>query len=130
MRILAFGDSLTVGYRSPDEPAPYASFLAPLLPDDTTIAIAGISGETTSDMLFRFDRDLLQATPDRVIIARVLYETLFKNSLGRSKRRKGGGTLQWKEMEAIFLLLVNFIKMGWPLLKTTKRKVIRAAPLS
>ena len=78
MRILAFGDSLTVGYRYPDEPAPYASFLVPLLPDDTTIAIAGISGETTSDMLFRFDCDLLQATPDRVIIARVLYETLFK----------------------------------------------------
>jgi lysophospholipase L1-like esterase len=68
MKITTFGDSLTVGYQSPYQPTPYASFLLPLLPEDTTIAIAGVSGETTSDMLFRFDRDVLKNPPDLVII--------------------------------------------------------------
>ncbi len=68
MKILAFGDSLTVGYQYPAEPAPYASFLASFLPDGTTISIAGVSGETTSDMLFRFDRDVIRSAPDTVIL--------------------------------------------------------------
>lgn len=68
MKIIAFGDSLTVGYQYPDPPAPYASFLAALLPADTAMAVAGVSGETTSDMLRRFDREILKNRPDRVII--------------------------------------------------------------
>ncbi|HZR45533.1 MAG TPA: SGNH/GDSL hydrolase family protein [Candidatus Manganitrophaceae bacterium] len=68
MKIIAFGDSLTVGYQYPDPPAPYAFFLTPLLPGDTAISVAAVSGETTSDMLRRFDRDVLQNRPDWVII--------------------------------------------------------------
>jgi acyl-CoA thioesterase I len=66
MKIIAFGDSLTVGYLSPFEAAPYASFLLPFLPSDATIGVAGVSGETTSGMLHRFDRDVLKT--DWVII--------------------------------------------------------------
>lgn len=68
MKIIAFGDSLTVGYQYPDPPAPYAAFLASLLPPATVIGVAGVCGETTSDMLFRFDRDVLKGRPDTAII--------------------------------------------------------------
>lgn len=68
MKILAFGDSLTVGYQYPAEPAPYASFLASLLPERASVSTAGASGETTSDMLLRFDRDVIRSAPDIVIL--------------------------------------------------------------
>lgn len=68
MKIIAFGDSLTVGYLSPFEATPYAEFLQPLLDPQTEIYIAGISGETTDDMLRRFDRQVIKNSPDCVII--------------------------------------------------------------
>lgn len=67
-KIIAFGDSLTVGFQSLNEATPYAMHLATLLPPDVTINIAAISGETTADMLWRFDRGVLQVSPDMVII--------------------------------------------------------------
>ncbi|MFY9270323.1 MAG: GDSL-type esterase/lipase family protein [Candidatus Manganitrophaceae bacterium] len=68
MKIIAFGDSLTVGYLSPFEAAPYAEFLRLLLDPETKIDVAGVSGETTADMLLRFDRQVIQNAPDDVII--------------------------------------------------------------
>ena len=68
MKIIAFGDSLTVGYLSPFDTAPYAEFLQPLLGPDATINVAGVSGETTDDMLRRFDRQVIKNAPDQVII--------------------------------------------------------------
>lgn len=68
MKIIAFGDSLTVGYVTPFETAPYASFLAQRLGPQTTIQVAAISGELTSEMLSRFDRDVIKPKPDKVII--------------------------------------------------------------
>lgn len=68
MKIIAFGDSLTVGYQYPEGPAPYASFLASRLPDHTSIAVAATSGETTHDMLLRFGRDVVRNPPGIVVI--------------------------------------------------------------
>ncbi len=68
MKIIAFGDSLTVGYLSPFEATPYATFLQPLLGPEATIDIAGVSGETTEEMLRRFDRQVIKRSPDYVII--------------------------------------------------------------
>lgn len=68
MKIIAFGDSLTVGYLSPFEATPYAEFLQPLLDPQTEIYVAGVSGETTDDMLRRFDRQVIKNAPDYVII--------------------------------------------------------------
>ncbi|MBI3803467.1 MAG: hypothetical protein HY282_06860 [Nitrospirae bacterium] len=67
-KIVAFGDSLTVGYLSPFESAPYALFLKPLLGPEVEIALAGVSGETTADMLRRFDRQVIRAAPRYVIV--------------------------------------------------------------
>jgi len=82
--IVAFGDSLTVGYRSPTRedpepvPAPYTSFLRreteKLLGRDGASLLRvefvnrGIVGELTEEMLDRFDRDVLGPRPDVVII--------------------------------------------------------------
>jgi lysophospholipase L1-like esterase len=68
MKIIAFGDSLTVGYLSPFEAIPYAEFLQPLLDPQTEIYVAGVSGETTEEMLRRFDRQVIKNAPDYVII--------------------------------------------------------------
>jgi lysophospholipase L1-like esterase len=68
VKIIAFGDSLTVGYITPYEATPYASFLAPRLGPQTTIQVAAISGELTLEMLNRFDRDVVDEKPDKVII--------------------------------------------------------------
>lgn len=68
MKIIAFGDSLTVGYLSPFEATPYAEFLQPLLDPQTEIYVAGVSGETTDDMLRRFDRQVIKNKPTYVII--------------------------------------------------------------
>ncbi len=66
--IIAFGDSLTVGFQSLNEATPYARHLATLLHPDVTINIAATSGETTADMLWRFDRGVIHVAPDMVII--------------------------------------------------------------
>lgn len=68
MKIVAFGDSLTVGYLSPFDAVPYAAFLRPLLGPEARIDVAGVSGETTADMLRRFDRQVLRPAPDYVIL--------------------------------------------------------------
>ncbi|HEY5599879.1 MAG TPA: GDSL-type esterase/lipase family protein, partial [Candidatus Manganitrophaceae bacterium] len=68
MKVIAFGDSLTVGYQTPFEAIPYISFLIPWVGPEMTFTIAAVSGETTADMLGRFDRDVLKDAPDRVIV--------------------------------------------------------------
>lgn len=68
MKIIAFGDSLTLGYLSPFEATPYAEFLQTLLDPQIEIYVAGVSGETTGEMLRRFDRQVIKSRPDYVII--------------------------------------------------------------
>ena len=81
--IIAFGDSLTVGYQSPTEdeefpqPVPYTTFLnrkvEGLLRSRATgfrieLLNRGIVGELTNDMVDRFGHDVLGPRPDAVII--------------------------------------------------------------
>jgi lysophospholipase L1-like esterase len=72
--IVAFGDSLTVGYQSPtrDDPfyreTPYADFLGRRLGGRAEIIVKGISGEMTEEMPGRFSRDVLALLPGYVVI--------------------------------------------------------------
>jgi len=82
--IVAFGDSLTVGYRSPtveeEEPllAPYTAFLkrrTERMPElrgagnlEVEFLNRGVVGELTEDMLDRFDSDVLRPEPHSVIV--------------------------------------------------------------
>jgi lysophospholipase L1-like esterase len=82
--IVAFGDSLTVGYRSPTGedsepmPTPYTAFLKrkteKMLEREgssrfrVTFVNRGVVGELTEDMLSRFDREVMESRPDAVII--------------------------------------------------------------
>lgn len=71
---MCFGDSLTVGYQSPtpDVPqvreTPYGAFLQERLKASARIAVSGLCGELTGEMVMRFQRDVLEHRPDYVII--------------------------------------------------------------
>lgn len=84
--IVAFGDSLTVGYLSPTvgddwpQPVPYTRFLRrkadallrsagnAALNVDLEFLNRGVVGELTEDMLNRFNRDVIEIRPDTVIV--------------------------------------------------------------
>jgi len=81
--IVAFGDSLTVGYQSPTEDeefpktAPYTAFLSNRVDGMLSerapgfrveFLNRGIVGELTDDMVDRFGRDVVGLRPDAVII--------------------------------------------------------------
>ena len=72
--IVCFGDSLTAGYQSPtpDWPqlreTPYGAFLQERLDACATIAVSGVCGELTSEMVARFSRDVIALKPASVVI--------------------------------------------------------------
>lgn len=72
--VICFGDSLTVGFQSPtkDNPTgrdiPYGQFLQADLGEAAQVRISGISGEVTSEMVARFQGDVLDYQPDYVVI--------------------------------------------------------------
>jgi acyl-CoA thioesterase-1 len=72
--IVCFGDSLTAGYQSPtpDRPSihetPYGAFLQQRLGSHARVAISGICGELTGEMVLRFRRDVLAHVPVYVVI--------------------------------------------------------------
>ena len=81
--IVAFGDSLTVGYQSPTydeelpQPTPYTSILSKRVDEmlrggKSTFSVKflnkGIVGELTDEMAGRFTRDVFEPRPDAVII--------------------------------------------------------------
>ena len=81
--IIAFGDSLTVGYQSPTEdeelpqPVPYTTFLSKTIEAllrkraagfRVELLNRGIVGELTDDMKDRFGADVLGFRPDAVVI--------------------------------------------------------------
>ncbi|MBF0472596.1 MAG: hypothetical protein HQK91_12415 [Nitrospirae bacterium] len=74
LKIVAFGDSLTVGYQSPtmENPyyleTPYIDFLAEKTENKFNFIMKGISGEMTEEMLRRFDEDVISFKPNYVII--------------------------------------------------------------
>ena len=65
--VVAIGDSITYGFGLSDR----ATQAWPALlsgADDITVVNEGITGNTTEDMLARFDRDVIARSPDAVII--------------------------------------------------------------
>lgn len=72
--VICFGDSLTAGFQSPtrDNPTgretPYGQFLQSYLGDVVEVRTSGICGESTGEMIVRFQRDVLDHQPDYVPI--------------------------------------------------------------
>ncbi|MBI3604044.1 MAG: hypothetical protein HY205_06305 [Nitrospirae bacterium] len=72
--IICFGDSLTAGYQSPtsDFPAfretPYGAMLQEELGPKARVAISGVCGELTGEMVLRFRRDVLAHAPAAVVV--------------------------------------------------------------
>lgn len=72
--IVAFGDSLTVGFQSPTitnpwyQETPYAQFLGEKITRPHRIIVKGISGELTEEMVRRFKIDVVVNTPDYTVI--------------------------------------------------------------
>ncbi|HUK57099.1 MAG TPA: SGNH/GDSL hydrolase family protein [Nitrospiria bacterium] len=74
LRIVAFGDSLTVGYQSPTaaNPAgaatPYGRFLQERLGPAAEVLVRGVNGELTAEMAMRLGTDVLPLRPDYVVV--------------------------------------------------------------
>lgn len=72
--IICFGDSLTAGYQipTPEHPhaqeTPYGAFLQAALGSAAQLAVSGICGELTGEMVLRFRKDVLEHSPGYVII--------------------------------------------------------------
>ncbi|MBM4124286.1 MAG: hypothetical protein FJ246_04935 [Nitrospira sp.] len=72
--IMCFGDSLTAGYQSPtaDFPSlratPYGAMLQERLGAQARVAVSGICGELTGEMVLRFRRDVLAHAPAAVVV--------------------------------------------------------------
>ena len=72
--IVCFGDSLTAGYQSPardnstGRETPYGQFLEQFLGGRGIVAVSGVCGETTGEMVLRFRTDVLDRRPRYVII--------------------------------------------------------------
>jgi acyl-CoA thioesterase-1 len=72
--IVCFGDSLTAGYQSPTpehsyvHETPYGGFLQQRVGSRARVAISGMCGELTGEMVLRFRRDVLAHAPAYVVI--------------------------------------------------------------
>ncbi len=72
--ILCFGDSLTAGFQSPSpahptgRDTPYGETLQDLLGPHATVAVSGICGELTGEMVLRFSGAVLERRPAYVVI--------------------------------------------------------------
>lgn len=72
--IICFGDSLTAGFQTPTSEnqgaveTPYGRFLQEALGPRATVAVSGICGEMTGEMLMRFRADVLAHHPAFVVI--------------------------------------------------------------
>jgi lysophospholipase L1-like esterase len=74
MKIVTFGDSLTVGFQSPTaehptgETTPYGGFLQAWLGASAEVLVRGVNGELTGEMAMRLGRDVIDIGPDYVVI--------------------------------------------------------------
>jgi acyl-CoA thioesterase I len=72
--IICFGDSLTAGYQSPTMACPqlvetpYGRFLQDCLGAKARVAVSGLCGETTGDMVIRFRQDMASHRPAWAVI--------------------------------------------------------------
>ena len=69
LKIVCFGDSLTLGYQSPTRRAPlvenipYGTYMQEWLGERGLVLVRGVCGETSQDMRFRFKEDVLNHRP-------------------------------------------------------------------
>jgi len=74
LKIVCFGDSLTLGYQSPTlrapfvENIPYGTYVQEWLGERGRVLVHGVCGETTRDMRLRFQEDVLDHRPQIAII--------------------------------------------------------------
>ena len=74
LRIITFGDSLTVGFQSPTaenpqgKSTPYGQSLQKLMGDSAEVLVRGINGELTGEMAMRLGTDVIPLRPDYVVI--------------------------------------------------------------
>jgi acyl-CoA thioesterase-1 len=74
LKIVCFGDSLTLGYQSPTlrspsvQNIPYGNYVQEWLGDRGRVLVHGVCGETTQDMQLRYQEDVLDHLPQVVII--------------------------------------------------------------
>jgi lysophospholipase L1-like esterase len=74
IKIVALGDSLTRGFQSAGRldvffsETPYTDFLTERCGENVEFINRGINGDLTSGMVSRFERDVLKASPDHVIL--------------------------------------------------------------
>jgi lysophospholipase L1-like esterase len=74
LKIVCFGDSLTLGYQSPTlhspfvETIPYGNYVQDWLGDRGRVLVHGVCGETTQDMQSRYQEDVLDHLPQVAII--------------------------------------------------------------
>lgn len=72
--LVCFGDSLTAGYQvqaetgMPLPDVPYGGFLQEWLGARGRVSVKGTCGETTSDMMTRFSRDVIDVAPSQTVI--------------------------------------------------------------
>jgi lysophospholipase L1-like esterase len=72
--VVCFGDSLTAGFQSPSaenptgDGTPYGVFLQEMIGLSMQIAISGICGELTAEMVMRFRQDVIRRRPTHVIL--------------------------------------------------------------
>lgn len=72
--LVCFGDSLTAGYQVQAETGvplpdvPYGGFLQEWLGARGRVSVKGICGQTTSDMMTRFSRDVIDVDPSHTVI--------------------------------------------------------------
>ncbi len=72
--LVCFGDSLTAGYQAAPhgfgviEDAPYGGFIQEWVGGRARIVVSGICGELTSEMVKRFQRDVIQVGPQATVI--------------------------------------------------------------
>ena len=72
--LVCFGDSLTAGYQvraetgMPLPDVPYGGFLQEWLGARGRVSVKGMCGETTSDMMTRFSRDVIDVDPSHTVI--------------------------------------------------------------
>lgn len=73
-QLVCFGDSLTAGYQvqaetgMPLPDVPYGGFLQEWLGARGRVSVKGICGETTSDMMTRFSRDVIDVDPSHTVV--------------------------------------------------------------
>ncbi len=74
LKIVCFGDSLTLGWESPTfrtpvvQNIPYGRYIQEWLGDRGLVIVRGVCGETTQDMRARFQKDVLDEGPRLVVI--------------------------------------------------------------